>query len=181
MPSTSIAKHQFARSDSRRTRRGPSTPTAQPALSRDRAAHRAGPGAATFKLLTLTLALSGLPGMAWAQQAGPAADSAQPGPLQEVVITGTREAEALSRTAASVGVIREDTIRRTMPAHPSQLLGQIPGVAVAVTNGEGHTTAIRQPFTTAPVYLYLEDGIPIRPLGVFNHNAPRPRHGAVRV
>ena len=33
-------------------------------------------------------------------------------------------------------------------------------VIVAVTNGEGHTTAIRQPFTTNPLYLFLEDGIP---------------------
>lgn len=50
-------------------------------------------------------------------------------------------------------------------------MGQIPGVAVAVTNGEGHTTAIRHPFTTNPVYLFLEDGIPIRSTGFFNHNA----------
>ncbi|NBO77649.1 MAG: TonB-dependent receptor, partial [Betaproteobacteria bacterium] len=46
-----------------------------------------------------------------------------------------------------------------------------PGVAVSVTNGEGHTTAIRQPFTTAPLYLFLEDGIPTRAAGFFNHNA----------
>ena len=31
--------------------------------------------------------------------------------------------------------------------------------------------AIRQPFTTNSYFLYLEDGIPIRPMGVFNHNA----------
>lgn len=68
------------------------------------------------------LALGSLPGIAWAQQAGPGADGVQPGPLHEVVITGTREAEALSRTAASVGVIREETIRRTMPALPGTAL-----------------------------------------------------------
>jgi outer membrane receptor protein involved in Fe transport len=51
------------------------------------------------------------------------------------------------------------------------MMSQIPGAAVAVTNGEGHTTAIRQPFTTSPVYLFLEDGIPIRSTGFFNHNA----------
>ena len=93
------------------------------------------------------------------------------GGLADVTVTGTREAASLSRTPAAVGVIPGESIRRTGPAHPSQLLGQVPGVAVAVTNGEGHTTAIRQPFTTAPVYLYLEDGIPIRPTGFFNHNA----------
>ncbi|MBI3398886.1 MAG: TonB-dependent receptor plug domain-containing protein [Deltaproteobacteria bacterium] len=32
-------------------------------------------------------------------------------------------------------------------------------------------TAIRQPLTTNPVYLFLEDGIPIRSTGFFNHNA----------
>jgi len=30
---------------------------------------------------------------------------------------------------------------------------------------------IRQPISTNAVYQYLEDGIPIRPLGVFNHNS----------
>lgn len=32
-------------------------------------------------------------------------------------------------------------------------------------------TAIRQPITTKPVYLYLEDGVPTRATGFFNHNA----------
>jgi len=59
----------------------------------------------------------------------------------------------------------------TKPTHPSELLSQVPGVAVSVTNGEGHQTAIRQGFTTSPVYLFLEDGIPIRATGNFNHNA----------
>ena len=35
------------------------------------------------------------------------------------------------------------------------ILLQDEGIAVSVTNGEGHTTAIRQPFTTSPVYLFL--------------------------
>jgi iron complex outermembrane recepter protein len=58
-----------------------------------------------------------------------------------------------------------DTVRDLRPMHPGQILGQIPGVAVAVTNGEGHTAAIRQPFTTSLVYLFLEDGIPTRATG----------------
>ena len=92
-------------------------------------------------------------------------------PLPDVVVTGTREKESLNETPAAVGVIRKESIDLTRPNHPSQILGQVPGVAVAVTNGEGHTTAIRQPFTTNPVYLFLEDGIPIRSTGFFNHNA----------
>ena len=91
--------------------------------------------------------------------------------LPAVTVTGTREATLLSETPASVGVIERTTIDFTRPSHPQQLLGQIPGVAIAVTNGEGHTTAIRQGFTTGPMYLFLEDGIPVRATGNFNHNA----------
>ncbi|HSR17124.1 MAG TPA: TonB-dependent receptor, partial [Ignavibacteriaceae bacterium] len=51
------------------------------------------------------------------------------------------------------------------------IMGLIPGVWVNVTGGEGYMTSIRQPLTTNPVYLYLEDGIPTRSTGFFNHNA----------
>jgi iron complex outermembrane receptor protein len=91
--------------------------------------------------------------------------------LPDVVVTGTREGTSINETPAAVGVIPKESIERTRPNHPSQILGQVPGVSVAVTNGEGHTTAIRQPFTTNPVYLFLEDGVPIRSTGFFNHNA----------
>lgn len=91
--------------------------------------------------------------------------------LGEVTVTGTREATPLAETAAAVGVIKKDSIQFAGPLHPQQLLGQIPGVAINVTNGEGHTTGIRQKIGTDPVYLYLEDGIPIRATGFFNHNA----------
>jgi iron complex outermembrane receptor protein len=91
--------------------------------------------------------------------------------LETVVVSGTREQQLLSETPASIGVISDDAIRSIGPTHPQQILSQVPGVAVAVTNGEGHTTAIRQPFTTAPLYLYLEDGVSIRATGFFNHNA----------
>jgi iron complex outermembrane receptor protein len=88
-----------------------------------------------------------------------------------MTVTGTREKALLSETPVSIGAIKPEVIRETAPMHPGQLLGQVPGVAIAVTNGEGHTTAIRQPFTTSPLYLFLEDGIPIRATGFFNHNA----------
>lgn len=91
--------------------------------------------------------------------------------LPAVTVTGTREQTLLSETPSAVGVIERDAIAQTRPSHPQQLLGQVPGVAIGVTNGEGHTTAIRQGFTTSPLYLFLEDGIPVRATGNFNHNA----------
>lgn len=96
---------------------------------------------------------------------------AQTAALPEVTVTGTREKSLLNETPAAVGAITGDTVRQDRPNHPAQIMSQIPGVAVAVTNGEGHATSIRQPFTTNPVYLFLEDGIPIRSTGFFNHNA----------
>lgn len=105
------------------------------------------------------------------QPAAQTQEATEPSALSAVTVTGNREKTLLLQTPTSAGVISGDDIARTGPMHPQQILGQVPGVAIAVTNGEGHTTAIRQPFTTSPLYLYLEDGIPIRATGFFNHNA----------
>jgi iron complex outermembrane recepter protein len=91
--------------------------------------------------------------------------------LNPLVVSTTREAQSLTRTPATVGVVAGHEISASRASHPSQLLGQVAGVLVNVTGGEGHMTAIRQPLTTDPVYLYLEDGVPIRSTGFFNHNA----------
>jgi iron complex outermembrane receptor protein len=91
--------------------------------------------------------------------------------IPEVVVIASRQAQDLSEVAASIGVIGGVEIRAAQPSHPSQIMGQVPGVWVNVTGGEGHMTAIRQPLTTNPVYLYLEDGVPTRSTGFFNHNA----------
>lgn len=91
--------------------------------------------------------------------------------LAEVTVTATREGQLVAETPATVGVIKEKALREVRPTHPSEIISQVPGVWVNVTGGEGHQTAIRQPLTTNPVYLYLEDGIPTRSTGFFNHNA----------
>lgn len=91
--------------------------------------------------------------------------------LGEITVTGTREGESLAETPASIGIVKDDDLRFDKPGHPAQVMGQVPGVWVNVTGGEGHMAAIRQPLTTNPVYLYLEDGIPTRSTGFYNHNA----------
>ena len=88
-----------------------------------------------------------------------------------VVVSATREARRLAETPATVGVVSGAELRAARPAHPADVMGQVPGVWVSATGGEGHTTAIRQPKTTNPVYLFLEDGVPTRSTGFFNHNA----------
>jgi outer membrane receptor protein involved in Fe transport len=88
---------------------------------------------------------------------------------QVTVVTG--EARPLAELPVAVGTVSREELARTRPAHPSEVMNQVAGVWVNVTGGEGHMAAIRHPMTTDPVYLYLEDGIPTRSTGFFNHNA----------
>lgn len=111
------------------------------------------------------------PALAQALPVTDSQDVVEPSVLNTVTVTGSREQTQLMQTPASVGVISQEALRQAGPMHPQQIIGQVAGAAVAVTNGEGHTTAIRQPFGTSPVYLFLEDGIPTRATGFFNHNA----------
>jgi len=102
-----------------------------------------------------------------------------------ITVTATREADEVGKVAASVGRVGGEEIERIAPSHPSEIVNRIPGVHVNVTGGEGHMTAIRQPISTQPLYLYLEDGIPTRSTGFFNHNAlyeiNLPQAGAIEV
>jgi iron complex outermembrane receptor protein len=91
--------------------------------------------------------------------------------LAPVTITDTREEALKSETSATVSQASQEDIEFIQPGHPSEILNRMPGVHVNVTGGEGHMTAIRQPITTSAVYLYLEDGIPTRSTGFYNHNA----------
>jgi outer membrane receptor protein involved in Fe transport len=91
--------------------------------------------------------------------------------LEAVIVSATGEAERLARTPVAMGAVRREELASARPAHPSEIMNRMAGVWVNVTGGEGHTTAIRQPMTTDPVYLFLEDGIPSRSTGFFNHNA----------
>lgn len=91
--------------------------------------------------------------------------------LEIVVVTATREEKLKRDLPESVTAFNSEDIENISPSHPSELLNRSAGVYVNNLGGEGHMTAIRQPITTRGVYLFLEDGVPIRPTGFFNHNA----------
>lgn len=91
--------------------------------------------------------------------------------LGEVSVTATREARLVAETPATVSGVVAAAIATQRPTHPKDVLNRIPGVRLSNLSGEGHSTSIRHPLTTAAVYLYLEDGIPTRSTGFFNHNA----------
>lgn len=90
--------------------------------------------------------------------------------LSEMVVSASRETQRKSETAASVGIVDGAAIETSRPHHPGDVVARVPGAWVTNLGGEGHFTSIRQPITTKPVYAFLEDGVPIRSTGFFNHN-----------
>ena len=91
--------------------------------------------------------------------------------LDEVVVSGSRTETKLSDTPMSIGVVDNKTLKRDKPKSIGDAINRIAGVNWVDLGNEQHTMGIRQPNNFNAVYQYLEDGIPIRPLGVFNHNA----------
>ena len=91
--------------------------------------------------------------------------------LDEVVVSGSRTETKLSDTPMSIGVVDEKSLKRDKPKLMGDAINRIAGVSWVDLGNEQHAMGIRQPNNTNAMYQYLEDGIPIRPLGVFNHNA----------
>ena len=91
--------------------------------------------------------------------------------LDEVVVSGSRTETKLSETPMSIGVVDDKTLKQDKPKLMGDAINRIAGVSWVDLGNEQHKMGIRQPNSTNAVYQYLEDGIPIRPLGVFNHNA----------
>lgn len=91
--------------------------------------------------------------------------------LETVVVTGSRAETRLTETPVSIGAVGRAQWEADKAKTVGEIINRIPGVFWNDLGNEQHSMAIRQPISTNPVYQYLEDGIPIRPLGVFNHNA----------
>lgn len=91
--------------------------------------------------------------------------------LDEIVVSGSRTETKMSDTPMSIGVVDEKSLKRDKPKLMGDAINRIAGVTWVDLGNEQHAMGIRQPNSTNAVYQYLEDGIPIRPLGVFNHNA----------
>ena len=91
--------------------------------------------------------------------------------LNEVVVSGSREAQRRTEVPVAVNVISATTINDTKATRLDMLINKIPGVYMVDLGNEQHEMAVRQPLGTKNLFLYLEDGIPIRTVGDFNHNA----------
>jgi iron complex outermembrane recepter protein len=91
--------------------------------------------------------------------------------LDEVVITANREGVKRSLAPVAISSISSKMITETKATSVDQLLNKVSGVNMVNLGNEQHQMSIRQPMTTKSLFLYLDDGIPIRTTGLFNHNA----------
>ena len=91
--------------------------------------------------------------------------------LLEMIVTGNRTAQKRTEAPIAISTINARTIADAKANQLDQLLNKVSGVFMVDLGNEQHEMSIRQPLTTASVFLYLEDGIPIRTTGVYNHNA----------
>ena len=118
--------------------------------------------------LSLSLSILALSMQAITQAAGAQTPVVE---LDEVVVSGSRSATKLSETPVSIGAVKRSQWEQDKPKSVGEIINRIAGVQWNDLGNEQHSMAIRQPIGTKAVYQYLEDGIPIRPMGVFNHNA----------
>jgi len=92
--------------------------------------------------------------------------------LKQVVVSANRGMQTKrSEAPIAISIISSRTIQETKAITVDQLLNKVSGVNMVNLGNEQHQMSIRQPMTTKSLFLYLEDGIPIRTTGLFNHNA----------
>ncbi len=91
--------------------------------------------------------------------------------LDQVVVTASKQVSSRVETPVAIHKINAQLIQDTKALLLTELINKVPGVVMLNYNNEQHGMGIRQPFGTSAYFLYLEDGLPLRPLGVFNHNA----------
>jgi outer membrane receptor protein involved in Fe transport len=91
--------------------------------------------------------------------------------LENVFVTANRTATLRKETPVAISKLTAKTINEAKATAVYEIINKTPGVLMANLGNEQHMMSIRQPMTTNAYYLYLEDGLPIRPMGIFNHNA----------
>jgi iron complex outermembrane recepter protein len=94
--------------------------------------------------------------------------------IEEVVVTGDRSVIDVQGGVGSATAIDADTLRLIGATHIYETMVRVPGVWVSRGSEQEHLTAIRSPVFTGTgacgEFLYLQNGVPIRPEGFCNIN-----------
>ena len=102
-----------------------------------------------------------------------AASVATAGEIVEEIVVVESLGERLG-AAGSVGRVDAEALAEIRPTHIHEALVRVPGVWISRGSGHEHLTAIRSAVLTGAgacgAFLFLEDGLPIRPAGFCNVN-----------
>lgn len=94
--------------------------------------------------------------------------------VEEIVVTSQRRQQPRSEHAGNIALLGAEAIEAIGHQHINELMTRVPGVWLSRGSGQEHLTAIRSPVLTGAGscggFLFLEDGIPIRPAGFCNVN-----------
>ena len=94
--------------------------------------------------------------------------------IDEVVVTATREAQELRRYPGSISLVDASDVSLVGSTHHAEIVNRAAGAMIQRNSGEESLTAIRSPVLTGPgscgVFLFLENSVPIRPVGFCNVN-----------
>jgi len=103
-----------------------------------------------------------------------AAISAHAHAIDEVVVTAQRRAQSPLDVAGNIARLDETTLDEVQHQHINELLSRVAGAWIVRGSGQEHLTAIRSPVLSGAGscggFLFLEDGIPVRPSGFCNVN-----------
>lgn len=95
-------------------------------------------------------------------------------PVAEVTVTATRRAEQLRDFAGSVSIVSDQDVAMVGSTHHAEIINRAAGAMIQRNSGEESLTAIRSPVLAGPgscgVFLFLENSVPIRPVGFCNVN-----------
>lgn len=104
--------------------------------------------------------------IAWSQNADTSSLTLNP-----VIVSGNKVQQKRTEAPIAIAILSPKTIEKTNAPRIEYLLNQVSGVYMPSIGGEQHMMSIRQPISLKGLYLYLEDGLPIRTSGLFSSNA----------
>jgi iron complex outermembrane receptor protein len=91
--------------------------------------------------------------------------------LQTVIVTANKSKEKRINAPIAISLLSKQQIQEAKAPRIDFLLNKVSGVFMPTIGNEQHMMSIRQPISLKGLYLYLEDGLPIRTSGLFSNNA----------
>lgn len=91
--------------------------------------------------------------------------------LSTIVVSANKLKEKRIESPLAISILSPKLIDETKAQRIDFLLNKVSGVYMPTIGNEQHMMSIRQPISLKGLYLYLEDGMPIRTSGLFSSNA----------